>query len=302
MDRPMITSVHIEGMGWLGAATAFTLHHHGIRFTWHDSREQHVAWRACPGMVHPAGDDRSTRNLGAWETYRHRFPAGTVIKSAYTFTHKQPPHDGTYRPRADLGWLRIAPTPCYIVDVPTIVHAARAQFAHCRLTHAPRHAPRIIAHGNTARRDGWVWGWSAFVNLRLPDDLLDATDGQPVALYGRQHRFATTYAYPAPHQPGWWTAGTSLMKQRHPKQLDAKTAVNRWADHAATLYPKIEIVDILSPTQGWAPHPRHGDAPYGIRGAHEYVMPPLRQSGVRWAPDLTADAAQWATHITATSP
>lgn len=307
MDRPMTPRVHIEGMGWLGAATAYTLDHRGIGFTWHDTAHPYSAWRACPGMVHPAGDDRSMLNLDAWGAhYRHLFPPGTVTEAAYCYTHKQPPHGGTYRPRADLGWARIAPMPCYIVDVPTIVHAARAQFARHRLLQPPRlashHAPRIIAHGNTGRRDSWVWGWSAPVQLHLPDDLLDATAGQPVALYGRQHRFAATYAYPIPHQPGWWAAGTSLMKQRHPKRLDAATALDRWVEHAATLYPTVKILDIGTPIHGWAPSARPNDPPLPTHGPHEFVLPPLRQSGVRWAPGLLADAAQWADHITATQP
>lgn len=290
-----MTAIHIEGMGWMGAALAFRLASQGTDFTWHDTNAAHVAWRACTGLVYPAGDDRSQANLARWDSIGHVFPAGTVLPAAYTYAHKAPPHAGRYQPRADLGWVRVADAACYAVDAPAIVAAARTQFAAAR-TAGPDPGQRVIvAHGHHTRRGGWVWGWSAPVRLELPDDLLTAAAGRVPALYGRAHRFAITYAYPIPSQPGWWWAGSSLMNQRQPRELDAAAHFRNWRRHFAALYPPVRLVDLHDPRHGWRPKPRPNDTGQVETDGNRLVFPPLWHSGVRWAPLLLDTAAAWAT-------
>lgn len=303
--------IHIEGMGWMGSALAFRLAADGIDFTWNDIGAPHVAWRASTGIVYPAGDIRSRINLARWRELLTEgvFPAGTVTRAAYCYAHKNPPHAATYRPHADLGWIRVATASCVAVDVPTIVAAARTTFARHRTDQAPRGAPTIVAHGHTGRRASWVWGWSAQVRLSIPDDLcgaalnlLDSGHGYtcqtvPLALYGRAHRFAITYAYPVPTRPGWWWAGSSLISQRTPRSLDAQAHFASWRQQARDLYPSVTLIDCGSPMDGWRPKAHPNDETELVFEPGRVVFPPLWHSGVRWAPQLLDDAATWARNV-----
>lgn len=287
--------IHIEGMGWLGAAVATTLHHHSIPFTWHDTDSPHSAWQACTGLAHPAGDLRSINNLHAWRRYAPIFPTGTVLPVVYAYTHKRPPHDAGYKPRHDLGWIRTADAPCYAIDVPHIVGHARAVHARHRTAAPEPGQPVIVAHGHHARRHGWVWSWSAPVRLHLPDDLLTATEREPVALFHRRHHFDSTYAYPIPSRPGWWWAGTSLLRQRSPKTLDAAAHFTTWQRAAAAAYPTVEILETEPPTQGWRPRARPYDTitePLPEPG--RLTLPAMWATGVRWAPTLLDTVLNWA--------
>lgn len=286
--------IHIEGMGWLGAACAFRLAADDIGFTWHDTDTRHSAWRACTGAAHPAGDARSQANLTRWGQITPMFPPGTVAPATYCYTGTNPPHHGAEPAAADLGWIRVSPAACYTVDVPTIVAAARTQFAAARRDKPPPAARTVVAHGHTARRSMWVWGWSAPVRLRLPAALVDACPRRP-ALYARQHRFAPTYAYPVPGRPGWWWAGTSLMGQRVARPLNMAAHIDMWRRHTADLFPPVQILDIGPAVQGWRPRPRPGDSGALEATPGRAVLPPLDRCGVRWAPQLLDDVARWAT-------
>ena len=294
--------IHIEGMGWLGAATAHTLHAAGIDFTWNDTDAPHVAWRACTGAVFPAGDDRSITNLYRWAHYTTVMPPGTVSRATYAYAHKAPPHHGRYTIRADLGWVRVADAPCYAVDVPQIVIAARTRYAALRRPAAPHGAHVIAAHGHTTRRGSWVWGWSAPVQLAISDDLTALSPDRPVILYGRAHRFAITYAYPIPSRPGWWWAGSSLMNQRTARNLDPEAHFTAWREHFAQLYPPVTILDRGPAIPGWRPKPRTGDTGDVEVSGGRLTMPPLWHSGVRWAPTLLDKALMWATVATGHHP
>lgn len=291
--------IHIEGMGWLGSAIAFRLDSIGVPFTWHDIDSPTQAWQACTGLVHPAGDMRSLRNLSLWETVRHVFPAGTIEPAVYAHANLHPPHGSRHSYRADLGWVRLADAPCWAVDVPRIVWTARERFEHQRLGSAPADAHVIVAHGDTDRRGEWVWGWSADVVLSLPPDLADAAGNTAVALYGRAHRFSLTYAHPAPgHPPSgshrFYRVGSALMNQTRPKILDVEAHLEAWVHHAARLFPEVSLRSMGHRWHGWRPKPRPRDDGRPRLEERRLVMPPLWHSGVRWAPTLMHAAADWA--------
>lgn len=287
-------NVHIEGMGWLGSALAFRLNRAGVPFTWNDIDSGHVAWRASTGIVYPAGDERSQTNLRAWAGWHSSglFPAGTVAPAAYCYAHKNPPHEGRYQV-TDLGWLRVAHAQCFAVDVPAIVRAARAEFADARVDAAPAGAPRVVAHGYSPRRTGYVWGWSAAVALDIPEEVTRLAGERRIALYGKPHRFQLAYAYPIPTRPGWWWAGSSLVPQS--KAGDGNTArpFEAWRGALPTLYPKARLLDAETPVQGWRPR-GSADDPLGLNVDPDgtITFPPLWHSGVRWAPTLIEEAAQ----------
>lgn len=292
-------TVHIEGMGWLGSALALRLHAANIDFTWHDSDSHRVAWRACTGIVYPAGDARSQDNLAGWGDWIRQglFDPQHVSEALYCYAHINPPHEGRY-PVVDFGWLRAARAPCYAVNVPAIVTATRTRFAAQRRPSPPEGCRRVIAHGFGERHRQYMWGWSVPVALDLPAELTDAAGPHRlVALYARKHRFQIVYAYPQPGRPGWWWAGSSLVGQKTAGLGDANKAFSAWREAAQILYPKVAILDYSAPAQGWRPRGANDD-PMDLRvwadGTVEF--PPLWHSGVRWAPGLVEDATR---HLTA---
>jgi hypothetical protein len=278
--------IHIEGMGWLGSALAFRLAADGTPFTWHDPQARYTAWKACTGMVYPAGDARSQVNLTGWERWWRTglLPAGTVEPVSYLFTHKRPPHHGRY-PVTDLGWCRVAAQPGFAVDVPAVVAAARTAFAEWWRPGTPAGSSVIRAHGFTERLDHVMWGWSAPVRLVLPPLLADAA--RRPAFYSREHRFHIVYAYAIPTRPGWWWAGSKLLRQSRPQSRAVQLAhlVAEWRRAWAALWPKVPVADMEAAVEGWRPVPRPGDPGRFAGGS----LPPLWHSGVRWAPQLIED-------------
>jgi hypothetical protein len=268
-------------MGWFGSATALALERAGIPFTWNEINSPVQAWRASTGMVYPAGDARSRRNLDLWWNWYESklFPPRTVTPVAYVYKHKHPPHEGHYD-QLDLGPFRVAKLSAIAVDVPFIVDSARLQFAGRRREAAPRGARVIRTHGFTERCAGFRWGWSCQVQLDLPPEL--AGLAHRPALYSRRGRFQIVYAYVIPTKPGWWWAGSSLVPQQVAKPLDAHKHLERWLDAWRELWPSVPVTGVGELTQGWRPVPVEGDT--GTLDMRS--VPPLWHSGVRWAPEI----------------
>jgi hypothetical protein len=267
-------------MGWFGAATGFALTRAGVPFTWHDVELTACAWRASTGMVYPAGDARSMRNLDRWwEWYTSNLFPGMARPVSYVYTHKAPPHEGRYR-QDNLGPYRVGHSAGIAVDVPAIVAAARTLFAAQRRASAPAGARVIRTHGFGGRLGGYRWGWNAEIKLELPDDL--ASLPRTPALYSRRGRFQIVYAYVIPTRPGWWWAGSSLVAQQTPRTLDVQKHLDRWLDAWRELWPTVHVSGIGKLRQGWRPVPKAGDS-----GRLEHAeVPPLWHSGVRWAPEI----------------
>jgi len=272
--------IHLQGMGWFGAATAFALARARVPFTWDDPDEMVCAWRACTGMVYPAGDARSEVNLRMWHAwYAERlFPEATVTPVAYVYTHKAPPHQGRYR-QHDLGPFRLGQRLGVAVDAPAIVAAARERFEDQRTDRAPVDARVLRTHGFTERCTGYRWGWNRPVRLGLPPELIGK---HRPALYSRRNRFQIVYAYVIPTRPGWWWAGSSLVAQRIPKPLDAEAHWAHWLEAWKALWPTVPVRQYGDLVQGWRPVPARDDSGW----LEHDTVPPLWHSGVRWAPEL----------------
>lgn len=293
--------IHIEGMGWFGAALALRLDHERIPFTWHDTDTRWTSWQASTGIAYPAGDDRSNRNLTLWHTLPTTYPgfAPYTTNTSYVYKHKKPPHQGKY-PVIDHGWARIASVPAVTVDVPALVPAVREQFAARRVHAAPDNVPTIAAHGYTKRLDHYVWGWSAPVKLDTTalDTLPDRGPGNRYAFYGRVHRFQMAYAYPIVTRPGWYRAGSALVVQRTAQHGKPGTHLDRWAEGFTTLFPAIPILNAEPAIEGWRPAADSEDTGLITDGGNRRIeFPPLWHSGVRWAPELIDAAIRWC-HLT----
>jgi hypothetical protein len=276
-------TLHLEGMGWFGAATAFALERVGVSFTWNDTDAEVRAWPASTGMVYPAGDERSARNLDLWWNWYESklFPAGMVRPVSYVYTHKRPPHEGRYR-QDDLGPYRVGHRAGIAVDVPAIVTAARLRFVARRIDRARPGHRVLVTHGFGDRCGALRWGWSREVQLDVPD-ALQALPNR-AAFYSRRGRFQIVYAYVIPTRPGWWWAGSSLVAQAKdkPRRLDAGKHFDRWLDAWRELWPGVPVIGVGELTQGWRPVPVEGDT--GTLDMRS--VPPLWHSGVRWAPEI----------------
>lgn len=288
--------IHVEGMGWLGSVIALNLADRDIPFTWHDADAAHVAWKACTGIVYPAGDDRSVADHAAWLSWAAApwLPSDAVEICSYWFNHRNPPHGGRYKLGADLGWARMAAVPAVQVDVPTIVADARASFAGCRATAPPAGRHTLIrAHGFSDRLAGYVWGWSTLVELAYPGDLAEASTGGRPTFYGREGRFKMAYAYALPGRPTSWLAGSSLITQKQAKPLDAGKHFRSWQATFGRLMPEVDVINVGPTVQGWRPKPGPDDDGRVSVAAGEHglviTVPPLWHSGVRWAPSVVAE-------------
>ena len=291
----MTAPVHLAGMGWLGSVIAGHLDRAGIPFTWYDPDDEVRAWPACTGLVYPAGDRRSTDDLATWhqwlaDPWWPDTATGAAAPHTYVYAHKNPPHAGNYHPAADLGWCRTSPTAAVQVDAPAIIHATRDHHAATRLDHDRPDAPvHITAHGFAERLHRFVWGWTTVVNLETPPDLAEVIT-HPPTFYSRLHRFQITYAYAIPTRPGWYWAGSNLIVQQNPRDLDPGPFFDRWLNAWHQTYPTVPVVGIAETLTGWRPR----GAPTDDLEVHtatdtghvRITVPPLWHSGVRWSPGV----------------
>lgn len=280
--------IHIEGMGLLGSLTGLYLEDKGIDFTWSDIDSNFVAWRASTGVVYPAGDSDSQRGLGTWKQWLKEswLPSGAAVECEYVYHHKNPPHEGKYRPQIDFGDMRLAPSGHAVaVNVPKIVNAARSQFAERRAEQPGQNDFVIRAHGFTDRLLKTMWGWTVPVRLEFPDDLRAATSGRQVAFYSRRNRFQIVYAYPIPGTEWHWS-GSSLISQQTAHTLNPEKHYELWKQSWSINFPRVPIVDRKEPIQGWRPRPRPDDNTKVRRDSNGISYPALWHSGVRWAPNV----------------
>lgn len=277
--------IHLEGMGVLGSLTALRLHAAGVPFTWHDDQRRHVAWPASTGLIYPAGDEWSQRNLARWVRWADQdwLPAGVVERASYVYAHQNPPHHGDYK-TTPVGRLTLADADAFTVNAAALVESTRARFARQRLGGKVPGSRLVVAHG-FARATSLMWGWSTKVKLRLSPELA-ALPNRP-ALYGRKVR-QLTYAYPVPGEPDVWWAGSSLVRQTTVRELDADKHFRRWCGDVGDVYRgQVAVLDQAGPVmQGWRPRPGTDvAAPLpDLLPSGTVVYPALWHSGVRWAP------------------
>jgi hypothetical protein len=281
-------AVHIEGMGWLGSVLAYRLRAEGVEFTWNDTEDKLNSWEASTGLVYPAGDERSQKNLTEWNRWYLRpfLPERSVERVNYLFAHKSPPHGGKWGFH-DLGPAKLADDHAFSVNVPAIVHQARREFAARRTDSVPAGALLFRAHG-TQRAEKYMWGWSAPVRLVLPPALADL-EHRPV-FYGRQVR-RLVYAYALPGTD-LHLAGSTLVRQSTRKPLNVEKHVARWCADWVVTFPEIGLMDIGKPVQGWRPRPAEDDHADVVRTGDSVSLPALWHSGVRWAPGVIDKAIE----------
>ncbi|HEX4621410.1 MAG TPA: hypothetical protein VH208_07570 [Myxococcaceae bacterium] len=275
-------AVHLEGLGFTGAYLAWRLYEAGVPFTWEDAEVAVTAWRASTGSVYPSGHPLDMRCYREWAQAEQPEPVRAAVAVApYWYSSKSPPHGGPWRPRRDLGCLRLHELPSIHVNVQAYVEATRATFSGQRGP-APLGARLVVAHGFGLRLDSVVWGWSRKVLLRYDEEAF----GQRACFYCREGRYGLVYAYPVPGE-GTWYAGSSMVHQAVAKELDAASRFQRWMQSFGRLTEgHIEVEVLAGIRQGWRPKPAKGDDAWVREEAGALHVKPQGASGVRHAPAL----------------
>lgn len=280
--------IHLEGMGVLGCYLAHRLFADGVPFTWHDTDEEHTAWRACTGAIFPTGhaDDEWARR--AWAD--HYFEAGFrehMEVAAYVFCTKRPPHQGRYGFQPLAGEAKLGGEPSLHLNAQAWVPWTRKVFEDRRIPHTAhthleaRRGPRVITHGFGSRLARYMWGWTVPVRVLTTADIGRTRP----CIYFRRGRFTMAYAYPIPGT-GQWYAGSSLISQQVPRSLEIAPKFERWRRDFLELGEGyvLDVQQAGSPVEGWRPVPAKDDVPWVRKVGDSLAVRPLWHSGVRHAP------------------
>jgi len=281
--------IHLEGMGLLGSLIANALYYANVKFTWHDTDNRYNAWQACTGAIYPAGKPgsldfecyaawRQVIDLPLFEPY--------VEVADYTFNHLHAPHEGQYR-TTDIGHLRVSELESLHLNAQTFVPATRERFAAWRAPPKDNKI-RVVSHGFNNRLTHVYSGWTRKVKLRY-----HRNSAKRMSLYLRRGRFVMCYAYPVPSE-SWWYAGSALIKQTAPRELEMQRKYETWCHHLQELTAGTVEVEREGPfMQGWRPAQEGLEmemSAHWVRPVDGRLhIPPLWHSGLRHAPKVVND-------------
>lgn len=298
--------VHLEGMGAMGALTAYQLYRLGIPFTWHDiepeesvtevsPRDYFTAWHASTGAVFPTGEEADIRCLRAYENgLLDAYPVGVFSKNVWVFGAKKPPHKAVGTVYQTVEDLKLFDIPAYNCDVQKLVQYARLDFASRRLSEVEGTARKgktlyLIAHGWSARQTHVYWGWTRLVRLKM-DERLPGNS----CFYFRKDRFFITYAYPV-GTSGWWYAGSTITKQKSPRSAADRMPKEyaRWKKNFEELTGGLAVISEEGPfIEGWRPASggMHDASPeqYSVDQVGDlcFAFPCRSHDGIRRFPDI----------------
>lgn len=293
-------SIHIEGMGVFGSLLAWSLYERDVPFTWNDIRSKNNAWQACTGAVFPTGHARDNECLELWHQLRYmrnvvRKPNVTEV-GAYWYSQKTPPHGGRYRPEAEVNGMRLAPARSLHFNAQQLVAQTRMAFAdqeRARSSWPSGSGRLVIAHGFGARLDHVVWGWSKLVELKYDEsayelDLYDEEERVRPCFYFREGRFVMAYAFPVPGERDLWYAGSSLITQKEPRELEVEGKYQTWMRNVRRLSSgNVEVVKSHQTLQGWRPAPDKLDNELCVLRSDGAIMfPSCWHNGVRIWPAI----------------
>lgn len=268
--------LHLEGMGIVGCLLALKLHQQGQRFTWNDIEAPVNAWQASTGCIYPSGDPVDTWSYEAWlRNYFGELPE--FCSATYCFLSKNPPHGGKY-PFERVGPFGVASHPSFHLNAQVLVPRVRELFASFRCMGG---GVKIITHGFSQRLERYLWGWAVKAKLGLPPGI----EFDRACLYMRVGRFKLAYAYPIPLEPGWYYAGSSLISQRHPRELAIVPKFQKWKEHVWA-EAGVAVKDIGQCLQGWRPVAAKTDTPLLRKMNGQWVIRPQWSSGIRHAPGI----------------
>lgn len=278
-------TVHLEGLGVVGCYLALRLFMDGEDFTWHDTDEPVTAWRACTGAIFPTGHADDLKALAVWRMHLDDDGFAPFLEeAAYVFCTQRPPHGGRYTYTPLTGNAKLAAESSLHLNAQTWVPWVREFFKTARRPSQPAGSQRVVTHGFGPRLARFMWGWTVPVRVRT---VPLAGELRP-AVYFRRGRFVMAYAYPIPRTDLWY-AGSSLISQHVPKNLEVMPKYRRWRDTFLELGEGfvVGVVPAGPPAVGWRPVPAEGDHDWISREADGALAArPLWHSGVRHAPHI----------------
>lgn len=240
--------IHLQGMGLLGSLTAWQLHRFGVPFTWDDTEEGINAWRACTGACYPASSEVDRLCFDLWRQWAGVYPKGSLETCSYWVdsVHKALPHGLKSRVLSTAGSMRLVGH-SHHCNAQLLVKETRATFAKQRRDGGN---PTVVAHGFSAMRSRYLWGWTRLIRLDVPRSILKY--GRP-SFYLRKSRFLFAYCYPVPHTP-WYYAGSSLISQQVAKDLAPEPKYERWKRAFAELCGgQVQVAEEGGFLTGWRP-------------------------------------------------
>lgn len=312
-----MATVHLEGMGVMGALTAYQLQALGVSFTWHEREtyeqqqtisptDYFTAWHASTGAIFPTGNVADIRCKDIWEgEFREAYPEGIVQSAQWWFGAKKPPHEAPIQVVNEVGGLKMGSQGSLHVDAQRLVRQARQDFAASRismseLSRDPGQAHRcdlyLISHGWQPQRLTHVyWGWTRRIKLKFNSEEISPNS----AFYFRKDRFFIRYAYPIGGS-GWWYAGSTITRQKEAKHVPgrAEREYERWKkDFLELTNGMVEIVEEGAHIEGWRPAmgKMHDESPaqyevisYPKTQVHPNYMhyPSRSHDGIRRFPDI----------------
>lgn len=277
-------------MGIPGSFLAWHLEQARVDWTWDDIESPINAWGACTGAIYPSGDPFDSDNYACWRVWasgQAPWPdnTGCFEETGWWYSTKAPPHGAKFPASADLGALRRSSATSLHFNAQKFVPMTRNVFASRRRVAPEPGAQRVVTHGFGPRNDHVLWGWTALVKLQFDTRLLKYEPCARLSVYCRQGRFVMAYAYAIP-STDWWYAGSSLIVQKTPRQLEVPKKFARWRGQFEALAGGlIKVVQVGEVRTGWRPAGKDDSAPLVLRmddGALH--VRPFWNSGVRHAP------------------
>ena len=283
--------LHIEGMGLVGCLIAIGLEAEGVRFTWSDTDEEFTAWKASTGCVFPTEDD-----FAPYSNWLLRVQSGdpgflsrlrdVIELGRWCYIAALPPHGGAkvgVQKVGEVGPLKISDAHTLHFNIQRFVKRTRAYFKDRR--QAPRAKSLVIVTHGDAEAKHFVWGWSAYVDVRLSDEL-QTQIGNLVrpCLYLRKG-YAMTYLYPLPGTSHYY-GGTSTIVQRTAQHRDPEGHYRTWREDLRTLtggHARVTAYAPASLREGWRPAPVPG-TPQVQRRGRRIVVAPQAGNGLRHFP------------------
>lgn len=264
--------LHLEGMGLLGSLTAWQLWYRDVPFTWWDTNERHTAWKASTGACYPTSSDLDIQccsTLSKWID-SGTYPAGCLSRAQYWVDsqHRTLPHGLKTDVIDELGPMRLVGT-SYHVNAQKLVRRTRRLFKEFKRELQPKTSIPILSQG-FSRADRYLWGWTRLVRLKLPKRI--ETRLYVPSFYLRKNRFQFAYCYPKPGT-NWWYAGSNLINQKKPKELEIEKKYQGWKERFLELSGgEIGIKETGPFFQGWRPC-----AAEGIKGTEGH-----KAQGRKW--------------------
>jgi hypothetical protein len=245
---------HLEGMGVRGSLCALALTDAGMPFTWHDTSTPWCAWPASAGVIYPEKGDDVSREW--WEKWHAAYggAAGLSVQASWWYNTKNPPHGSKAKELLRIGLMKNGSHDAVVVNARLLIQHARAKFADLKRDEAPAGSRSIVTHGFGSRLFGYLWGWTAEVNIIGAADLVAAT-GKPACIYFREGRFIFGYAAPEPGTDRW-LAGSSMILQHKGgrKELEIEPKFAKWQQRFTQLTGlQGELVGSFH--HGWRPLP-----------------------------------------------